>query len=125
VLSSDAAGLPVGLLRRCADRAVVSALTTVESGRTGAMMSKLCRTVFFIYVGLAAAALLLIPISALRLFGAEPSPLAGIFAVLLAQPWLSLASEAGGESIIGNLGIVTACLALNAMILWLVCRFGL
>ncbi|HTR12522.1 MAG TPA: hypothetical protein VMI72_04500 [Roseiarcus sp.] len=90
------------------------------------MAHKLCRAVFWLYAAMAAFALLLIPISAHGLFAVEPSPLAGVFAVLLAQPWLSLASDIASENAAAwNLAIVGGCLVPNAAILRLICRLAL
>ncbi|MGD9656283.1 MAG: hypothetical protein AB7U61_01375 [Methylocystis sp.] len=87
------------------------------------MLNRLCNGLFWLYVTLATFALLLVPASERGLFGVEPSPLSGVFAVLLAQPWLSLlADRLFGEGVIRNLAVVGCCLALNAAILRLICR---
>lgn len=87
-------------------------------------MSLICRAVFWVYVLAGTLALLLIPASNFRLFGLEPDALAGVFAILLAQPWVTLAFELVNEaSDPWNLVIVGVCLVLNAALLHLACRF--
>lgn len=87
------------------------------------MLKRLCRAVFWLYVIMAILSLLLVPISAWHLLGIEPSPLAGVCAVLLAQPWLSLLpTAAASKSILWSLVLIGSCLALNAAILRLICR---
>jgi hypothetical protein len=87
------------------------------------MANRLCKAVFWLYVGAASLALLIIPVSERGLFGVEPTPLAGVFAVLLAQPWLSLLPDVtGGKGAFWSLVLVAGCLMLNAALLRAVCR---
>jgi hypothetical protein len=87
------------------------------------MLTRICRAAFWLYVVLAILALSLIPISERGLFGVEPTPLAGVFAVLLAQPWLSLLPDVtGGKGAFWSLVLVAGCLMLNAALLRAVCR---
>ena len=84
---------------------------------------RLCRLVFWFYVALAVASLAVLIVGVTGLFGVEKSPLAAVYAIVLAQPWLSLtAGLTSGESVILSLAHVMACLALNAAILRLACR---
>ncbi|MGD9544649.1 MAG: hypothetical protein AB7F41_06325 [Methylocystis sp.] len=87
------------------------------------MLNRLCKGVFWLYVISATLALLLVPISERGLFGVDPSPLAGVFAVLLAQPWLSFVPDGFfGDGAIWNLALTGCCLAFNAALLRLICR---
>lgn len=87
------------------------------------MVNRLCRAVFWLYVGAASLAFLIIPVSERELFGVERTPLAGVFAVLLAQPWLLLLSDvSGGKGAFWSLVLVAGCLTLNAALLWVFCR---
>jgi hypothetical protein len=74
-----------------------------------------------LYVVLCIGALALIPLNAAGMAG-EPDPLTGIFAVLLAVPWIWLTGPITSDSgIAWNLIVVGACMALNALILWKLC----
>ncbi len=82
-----------------------------------------CKAVTGIYLVLCVAALAIIPLNAVGLVG-EPDPLTGIFAVLLAAPWFWLAGPISGDSgTAWNMIVAGVCMALNAMILWTVCRW--
>lgn len=83
----------------------------------------ICRAITLVYILLALISLALIPISAAGLFGVEPDPLAGIFAVVLATPWVQLIDKAVAvQGMAQNMALVGACLAFNAAILMLACR---
>jgi hypothetical protein len=86
------------------------------------MLGGLCGAVFWIYVVLAVLALLYIPVSVYGLFGVEPDSLSGLFAVVLALPWISLVSGIAGVGLFWNIVLVAGCLVLNAAILWMLCR---
>jgi hypothetical protein len=90
--------------------------------RVAAVMSGVCKTFLWLYIVVSALAVLIIPASDMRLFGLVPDPFLGIFAILLAQPWISLIFlipiEASQTS---NLIFITACLALNAILIRLLC----
>ena len=84
---------------------------------------RLCRLVFWFYVTLAVASLMVLTVGVTGLFGVEKGPLAAVYAIVLAQPWLTLTSGlTSGESMILSLAHVMACLGLNAAILRLACR---
>lgn len=84
---------------------------------------RLCRLIFWVYVALASASLTVLIVGVTGLFGVEKSPLAAVYAIVLAQPWLMLTSGlTSGESVILSLVHVMACQALNAAILRLACR---
>lgn len=101
----------------------VSINTLVEICRDINGMRRALRWILVVYVGLCAVALLLIWASAKGAFGLEPDPVAAVFAVLLAQPWLGmLGTEAGGGGLVSGILLIVACMALNAGILWLVQR---
>jgi hypothetical protein len=88
------------------------------------MLSRICRTIFWLYICVATLALLLIPMSEFGILGSERTPFSGIFAVLLAQPWLSLVSSVmAGDRIAWNVIVVGCCVVLNAVILRLICYF--
>lgn len=87
------------------------------------MLHRLCRATFWLYVTLAILSLLLVPMSHWNLLGIERSPLAAVYAVLLAQPWLSLLPDTMvGKSMVWSLLLIGLCLVLNATILRLICR---
>lgn len=89
-------------------------------------MEKICTGVFWLYVAAASLALVVAVVSTLGLFGVQRTPLGAVFAVMLAQPWLSLAPEIGADSFAAGLALICACLVLNAAILrligWLFCN---
>ena len=84
---------------------------------------RFCRLLFWLYVALAAASLMVLLVGMTGLFGVEKDPLAAVFAIMLAQPWLTLTSglTSGADTML-SLAHVVACLALNATILRLACR---
>ncbi|WP_034491095.1 hypothetical protein [Afifella pfennigii] len=88
-------------------------------------MRRICISVFWFYVVLAIFSLLVVPLNRAGFLGMTPDPLAGVFAVLLAQPWISLIARIPGlgEVLEGPL-FVAACLALNAALLRLLCRLA-
>jgi hypothetical protein len=87
------------------------------------MANRLCTAIFWLYVGAASLALLIIPVTERGLFGVERTPLAGVIAVLLAQPWLSLLPDVtGGKSAFWGFVLVAGCLTLNAGLLQVLCR---
>ncbi len=86
-------------------------------------MSKACRAVFWLYLLLCLLALLVIPASEAGLFGLTPDPLAAVFAVLLAQPWLSLVSAVVGDTgLAASVAMTLAGMVLNAALLRAVCN---
>lgn len=85
-------------------------------------MNRMCKWVVGIYAGLAVLSLALVAFNAAGLAG-EPDPLSGVFAMLLATPWPAifggLASETGEFA---NYALVAGELALNVLILFIICR---
>jgi hypothetical protein len=76
-----------------------------------------------IYALLCVASLLIIPLNAAGMAG-EPDPLAGIFAVLLAAPWIWLTGPiTSSTGTAWNMIVAGACMALNAIILWALCNW--
>lgn len=87
-------------------------------------MVRICRTVFWTYVVLCAASLLLVSLGAMGLFEFQADPRSGVFAAVLAQPWFALTSGlTKGANAAGSLIHVTFCVVLNAGIIHFVCRF--
>ena len=88
-------------------------------------MRTVCRVVTGIYVMLCLGALAVIPLNAAGMFG-EPDPLSGVFAVILAMPWLhilsNLVGDAGGNTA-ASFALAGAGMGLNAAILWYGCRW--
>lgn len=84
-------------------------------------METICRAVFWIYVIVSALALLAIPASEEQMFGLWPDPLAGVFAILLAQPWVSLIGRASHGAMSGY-GLVIGGMVANAAIIRFACR---
>lgn len=83
----------------------------------------LCRLVPWFQVALAVASLIVLTVGVTGLLGVEKGPLAAIYAIVLAQPRLTLTSSlTSGESVILSRAHVMACLALNVAIIRLVCR---
>jgi hypothetical protein len=81
-----------------------------------------CKAVTGLYVVLCIAALAIIPLNVAGMAG-EPDPLTGIFAVLLAAPWIWLAGSITSDSgTAWNMIVAGACMALNAIILWTLCN---
>lgn len=86
-------------------------------------MSRVCAKIFWGYEIIGAVALALVPASHYGLFGLEPDPLSGVFAVILGQPWLSLLPfDLGTGGVLLNVLIVGVCILVNASILYLLCR---
>jgi len=87
-------------------------------------MVRICRTVFWLYVIACVASLLLVAVSATGMFGFRPDPLSGIFAVVLAQPWLSLTSwlTSGAHPVVALIH-VALCVVLNAAFIHYICRW--
>ena len=89
-------------------------------------MKTMCAGFFWLYVAVAALALVVALISTFGLFGVQRTPLGTIFAVMLAQPWLSIAPKIGADSFAAGLALICVCLVLNAAILrlisWLFCN---
>lgn len=84
---------------------------------------RICRLVFWFYVALAVASLMVLIVGVMGLLGVEKDPLAAAYAIILAQPWLTLTSGlTSGDSVILSLAHVMACQALNAAIIHLACR---
>ena len=81
-------------------------------------MRTVCKAVTGIYVALCIASLLAIPLG--------DGPLSGVFAVMLAMPWLHILSGLlgeTGESMAASFIMAGAGMVLNAAILWLVCSW--
>lgn len=81
-------------------------------------MHRICRTVFWIYLILAVVALALVPAGAFGWFGIERDPLVAIFAVLLAQPWASMATPfTDPDRPVWNMALIALGLAINAALI--------
>jgi hypothetical protein len=80
----------------------------------------MCRAVVWVFAALYAAALALLIIGTVGLFGVEPDPLSGVFLMPLGLPWIWLI-EYTPEDAWPLLAI--AAPALNLFILWRVCRW--
>lgn len=86
-------------------------------------MRTLCKAVIGLYVVAAIAALAIIPLNSAGMAG-EPDPLSGVFAVLLAAPWFWLAGPITSDgSTVWNMTVAGGCMAINALILWGLCRW--
>lgn len=86
-------------------------------------MRTLCRVVTGLYVILCILALAIIPLNVAGMAG-EPDPLAGVFAVLLAAPWIWLAGPITSDSgTAWNMIVAGGCMALNTLILWNLCSW--
>ena len=86
-------------------------------------MKTFCKAVTGLYVVLCIAALAIIPLNVAGMAG-EPDPLTGIFAVLLAVPWIWFAGPITSDSgTAWNMIVAGACMALNALILWTLCNW--
>jgi hypothetical protein len=82
-----------------------------------------CKVLTGIYAVLCIASLLIIPLNAAGMAG-DPDPLVGIFAVLLAAPWIWLTGPiTSSTAITWNMIVAGACMALNAVILRAVCNW--
>jgi Na+-driven multidrug efflux pump len=87
-------------------------------------MRTLCRAVIGLYVLPCIAAIAIVPLNAAGL-AREPDPLSGIFAVLLAAPWIWLLDPLFSDSgVVWNLVLAAACMALNAAIMWAICNWA-
>jgi hypothetical protein len=87
-------------------------------------MNLFCKIILGIYLALCVLALVLVPLSHHGVWGIEPAPLSGIFAILLASPWVQLTARWVSEtSVLFNLFLVALCMLLNAAILFGLC-FG-
>lgn len=88
-------------------------------------MRTICKIVTGIYVLLCVGALAIIPLNSANLFG-EPDPLTGVFAIILAMPWIQILSNLMGDTS-GNLSASFALagigMGLNAAILWYGCKW--
>jgi hypothetical protein len=84
-----------------------------------------CKVITGIYVMLCLGALAVIPLNAAGMFG-EPDPLSGVFAVILAMPWMhiftNIVGDAGGNAAAGFI-MAGAGMGLNAAILWGLCSW--
>lgn len=86
-------------------------------------MRTACKVIIGLYVLLCVAALAIVPLNAAGWIG-EPDPLTGIFAVLLAAPWIWLTDPITNDtSTAWNMIVAGGCMALNALILWTLCRW--
>jgi hypothetical protein len=89
----------------------------------GEQVRTACKVVTGIYALLCVASLLIIPLNAAGMAG-EPDPLTGIFAVLLAAPWIWLTGPiTSSTAITWNMVVAGACMALNAVMLWSLCNW--
>ena len=80
-----------------------------------------CKAITGLYGLLCIAALAVVPLNSAGMMG-EPDPLAGIFAVLLAAPWIWLAGNlTSDDSTVWNMVVAGGCMALNALILRSLC----
>ncbi|MEE4239158.1 MAG: hypothetical protein V2I51_20755 [Anderseniella sp.] len=88
-------------------------------------MRTVCKVITGIYVMLCLGALAVIPLNAAGMFG-EPDPLSGVFAVILAMPWMhiftNIVGDAGGNAAAGFI-MAGAGMGLNAAILWGLCSW--
>jgi hypothetical protein len=88
-------------------------------------MRTLCRAVIGLYVLAGIAAIAIVPLNAAGLAG-EPDPLSGVFAVILAMPWMhiftNIVGDAGGNAAAGFI-MAGAGMGLNAAILWGLCSW--
>ncbi len=80
----------------------------------------MCRAVFWVFAALYGAAVALLVIGTVGLFGVEPDPLAGVFLMPLGLPWIWLI-EYAPEGAWPLLAI--AAPALNLFLLSRVCRW--
>jgi hypothetical protein len=82
-----------------------------------------CKVITGLYIALSIGSLVIIPLNAVGMAG-EPDPLTGIFAVLLAAPWIWLTSPITSDTgTAWNMIVAGTCMALNAAILWQLCRW--
>ena len=91
----------------------------------GAQVKTVCRLVTGIYVMLCLGSLALIPLNAAGLAG-EPDPLSGVFATMLAMPWMHILSNLLGDtggSMTAGFALAGAGMGINAAILWYGCRW--
>jgi hypothetical protein len=94
----------------------------IGSSPVAAVLSGVCKTILWLYIVVSVLSVLIIPASDMRLFGLVPDPFAGVFAILLAQPWISLIFLIPIEaSQTWNIIMIAACLALNAILIRLLC----
>jgi hypothetical protein len=82
-----------------------------------------CRVLTGLYIVLCGLALAAIPFNAAGLAG-EPDPLSGIFAVVLAAPWIWFVGPIISESgTFWNMLVAGGCMVLNALLLWSLCHW--
>ncbi len=87
-------------------------------------MRKVCRAVIGLYVLACIAAIALVPLNAAG-FAGEPDPLSGIFAILLAAPWIWLTDSLMADTgVVWNLTLAAICMGLNATIMWAICNWA-
>ena len=87
-------------------------------------MRRVCRFVILAYIIVCIAALAIIPMTAAGTFGIQPDPLSGIYALLLASPWiLLLADFVGNGDMVANMAMAAISMAINVVILLLLCRW--
>ncbi|HRX37654.1 MAG TPA: hypothetical protein P5337_14780 [Aestuariivirga sp.] len=79
----------------------------------------ICRTIFWIFIGLYGIAILLWLVGTYGWFGAERDPLSGVFLVILGQPWARWVDILPER--LWPLG-GAAVPAINATIIYAVCR---
>lgn len=89
-------------------------------------MRRICPAIIVIYVVACVASLSLIPMNAAGMFGMAPDPLSGIYALLLASPWIYLLDGLfGNGDVARNMALAVASMAINIGLLGLLCRqFG-
>ena len=79
----------------------------------------ICRTIFWIFIGLYGIAILLWLVGTFGWFGAERDPLSGVFLIILGQPWTRWV-----DILPERLWPIAAAAvpAINAAIIYAVCR---
>lgn len=87
------------------------------------MLSRLCRTISWLYVCVATLALLLIPMSEFGIIGSEPTVLRNFRSSSGTALDFIVSSVMVGDSIAWNVIVVGCCLVLNAVLLRLLCYF--
>lgn len=76
-----------------------------------------------LYILLCAGALLLVPASAYGWLGVEPDPLSGVFAFVLALPWVMLATALTAPPMWLTLAIMVLGMAINVAIILAIGRW--
>lgn len=83
---------------------------------------RLCQAFVVLYIAASLLALAAIPLSAAGWI--EPDPLSAVPAMLLGTPWsYGFALLGGFQSVALNVALLAAAMALNAALLWALCRY--